>query len=169
MEHASLSARRMCEYDLECVLAWRNHPDVRRFMLTQHEIELSEHRAWFDRVSKDEKYALLVIEENKQAVGCVIFTGAQTKATADWSFYTAPSSRPGTGKRICAAGLDFAFKELGVHKVAGQVLDFNIASIRVHQHLGFIQEGVLREHCFIDGASRDLICFGILSGEWAAR
>ena len=39
------------------VLAWRNHPAVRGFMLTQHEISLDEHRQWFARVKLDKNCA----------------------------------------------------------------------------------------------------------------
>ena len=30
--------RRLTEDDVPMILPWRNHPDVRRFMYTQHEI-----------------------------------------------------------------------------------------------------------------------------------
>ncbi|MDH2241153.1 UDP-4-amino-4,6-dideoxy-N-acetyl-beta-L-altrosamine N-acetyltransferase [Pseudomonas sp. GD03909] len=156
----------MGEHDLGYVLAWRNHSDVRKFMLTQHEITDTEHRAWFERTSKDKTRALLVVEDHQQPIGCVIFSRVEKNSTADWSFYSAPASRAGTGKLVCSAALDFAFQELGVHKVAGQVLDFNIASIRLHQRLGFTQEGILREHGFIDKKYHDLLCFGLLSNEW---
>lgn len=167
-ELASISARRMRDNDLEYVLAWRNHPDVRRFMLTQHEINAREHRAWFDRASKDETRTLLVVEEQQQPVGCVIFSGVQPNSTADWSFYSAPNSPAGTGKKICSVALDFIFNELNVHKVAGQVIAFNAASISIHQRLGFTQEGNFREHTLINGAYRNLLCFGLLSAEWSA-
>lgn len=163
-----MTARRMRENDLDYVLAWRNHPDIRRFMLSQHEITIAEHRVWFDRASRDEKRELLVIEENGQPRGCVIFSGVEKNATADWSFYSAPENPAGTGTRICAAALNFAFNKLGVHKIAGKVLIFNHASIRLHQRLGFTQEGSLREHSLIDGVHHDLLCFGVLSQEWVA-
>ncbi|WP_412852676.1 UDP-4-amino-4,6-dideoxy-N-acetyl-beta-L-altrosamine N-acetyltransferase [Ectothiorhodospira shaposhnikovii] len=156
----------MSENDLEYVLRWRNHPDIRRFMLSQHEITLAEHQAWFGRASRDEARALLVIEEHGQPRGCVIFSGVHKNATAEWSFYSAPGNPAGTGTRICAEALNFAFNELDVHKVAGKVLDFNHPSIRVHQRLGFTQEGNLREHSLINGTHHNLLCFGILSGEW---
>lgn len=164
--HSSMLARRMSENDLVHILRWRNHHDIRRFMLSQHEITLSEHRVWFDRASRDETRALLVIEEHGQPLGCVIFSGVQKNATADWSFYSAPGSPAGTGTRICSTALDCAFSELGVHKVAGQVLEFNHASIRVHQRLGFSQEGNMREHSLINGIHHNLLSFGILSSEW---
>lgn len=158
----------MHERDLDYVLAWRNHPEVRPFMLTQHEITSAEHRAWFDRASRDETCALMVIEEHARPLGCVIFTGVQENATANWSFYSAPGNPAGTGTRICSTALDFAFCELAVHKLAGQVLEFNRASIRLHQRLGFTQEGKLREHCLINGRHYDLLCFGILLNERAS-
>lgn len=163
-----MSARRMSENDLEYVLAWRNHPDIRRFMLSQHEITIAEHRAWFDRASREVTRALLVIEEHGQPRGCVIFSGVQKNAIAEWSFYSAPGNPAGSGTRICSAALGFAFSELELHKVAGQVLDFNLASICVHQRLGFTQEGNLREHCLINGVHHDLLCFGVLRAEWMA-
>jgi len=137
-------------------------------MLSQHEITLTEHRAWFDRVSRDKTCALLVIEECFRPLGCVIFSGVEKNATADWSFYSAPGSPAGNGTRICATALDFAFSELQIHKVGGQVLDFNHASIRIHQRLGFTQEGNLREHSLINGTHHNLFCFGVLSSEWLA-
>lgn len=161
-------ARRMSKNDLNYVLAWRNHPDIRRFMLSQHEISTAEHRTWFDRASRDDTCVLLVIEEDGQPRGCVIFSGVQKNATADWSFYSAPGNPAGSGRRICSTALDFAFRELELHKVAGQVLDFNRASICVHLRLGFKQEGNLRQHSVINGVHHDLVCFGILSAEWIA-
>jgi UDP-4-amino-4,6-dideoxy-N-acetyl-beta-L-altrosamine N-acetyltransferase len=161
-----MSARKMRESDLECILTWRNQPEIRRFMLAQHEITLSEHQAWFDLASKDETRSLLVIEENYQKRGCVVFSGVQKNATVDWSFYSAPGNPAGTGTRICTAALQFAFVELAVNKVAGQVLEFNQASIRIHQRLGFIQEGNLRKHCLINGLHHNLLSFGLLFNDW---
>ena len=159
----------MGEDDLEYALRWRNHTDIRRFMLSQHVITPSEHRAWFDRASRDETRALLVIEEYGRPLGCVIFSGVKKGATADWSFYSAPESPAGNGTRICATALDFAFSDLRLHKVAGRVLDFNHASIRIHQRLGFTQEGNLREHSLINGTYHNLFCFGVFSSEWLTQ
>lgn len=163
----TISARRMVENDLDGVLNWRNHPDVRKFMLTQHEITPSEHWSWFNQASRDETRALLVVEESNIKLGCVIFSGVNNNSTADWSFYVAPGSPAGTGKRVCKTALNYAFTELPIYKVSGQVIDFNQASIHVHRSLGFTQEGQLRHHILINGVHCDLLHFGILLKEWA--
>ncbi len=153
-------------HDLEIALRWRNHPNVRRYMLSQHEIKMSEHHAWFQRSEKDDTRALFVIEEDKRAIGCVVFSNVSFEGTADWSFYADPNSMPGTGRKVCAAALDVAFQELKLHKVAGQVLTCNKVSIRMHLRLGFTQEGTFRQHRLINGKYCDLLCFGILESEW---
>jgi RimJ/RimL family protein N-acetyltransferase len=57
---------------------------------------------------------------------------------------------------------------LNLHKVCGQVLAGNEASIRLHLKLGFHQEGILRQQQRIGESYRDLVCFGILRQEWQA-
>lgn len=163
---AFLTVRRMREDDLELVRDWRNHTKVRQSMLTQHEITPLEHRSWYDRRSSDASFALLLIEEHDEAIGCVIFSNVGLGSTAEWSFYAKPSSPAGVGTRICSAAIDFAFHELRVHKVVGQVLAYNNGSIRLHQRLGFSKEGILRQHCQINGRYIDLLCFGMLASEW---
>ena len=45
--------RPMEESDLDNVLRWRNHPSIRRSMLTQHEISSFEHTDWFKSIQSD--------------------------------------------------------------------------------------------------------------------
>ena len=66
--------RPMVDADLERVLGWRNHPDVRRWMYTSHEIELDEHRRWFRGASQDERRHLLVYELDGEPCGYVNVT-----------------------------------------------------------------------------------------------
>ena len=167
--HKSIRARKMLEGDFDTVLLWPNQPHVRKCMLSQQKITMAEHRAWFDSSENDDTRVLLVVEEDDLMIGCVVFSNVSCAGTADWSFYTDPDSPAGTGRKVCEAALDFVFRELQIHKVAGKVLDFNEASIRTHLRLGFTQEGVLREHHLIDGKHLDLIVFGLLSFEWRER
>lgn len=152
--------------DLERVLTWRNQPDIRRYMLTQQEITPEEHYRWFERASQDPTKKLLIVEERERALGFVQFSGVSKDAIADWGFYAAPATPKGTGKKLGITALNFAFDFLHLHKVCGQALDFNTASIRLHQALGFQQEGILRDQHRIDGSYRNLICFGLLRHEW---
>jgi len=159
--------RPMTHADLESVLSWRNHPDIRRCMFTQHEITLDEHRQWFERASRDETRRLLIVEEQGVAFGYVQFADVAPGAVSDWGFYVAHDASPGAGSKLGATALDFAFETLRLHKVCGQALGFNEASIRFHRKLGFREEGVLREQQRQYDGYADVLCFGLLQREWS--
>lgn len=155
--------------DLPLLLDWRNHPDVRRFMFTQHEISLEEHQNWFTNVSHDSTRRLMIIEEAQQPIGYVQFTNVTNGGIADWGFYARPDSPKGTGHKLGVIALNYAFDELNLHKVCGQAIESNKASIAFHMRLGFSQEGVLRDQQRIDGVYHTLHCFGLLEHEWQPK
>ena len=148
------------------LLEWRNHPQVRRLMITQHQINLDEHLNWFARASRDPSRCLLIIEDVNQPIGYAQFAQAEDGDAADWGFYARPDAPKGTGYKICSAALDYGFEILRLHKVCGQVIEGNDASIKLHKRLGFAQEGVLRNQRRINGEYLSLYCFGLLAYEW---
>lgn len=152
--------------DLSMVLVWRNHPNIRQFMFTQHEITLEEHTAWFQKASRDNMRSLLIVEEKEQPIGYVQFSHVSNGGVADWGFYVAPGSPQGTGRKLGATALNHAFGVLNLHKVCGQAIEHNAASIGFHQALSFRQEGVLREQQRIGDTYHNIICFGLLAREW---
>jgi UDP-4-amino-4,6-dideoxy-N-acetyl-beta-L-altrosamine N-acetyltransferase len=158
--------RTMTEEDLNCVLQWRNHPKIRRYMLNQHVITAQEHRSWFEQASHDPDRRLLIFEERDSKLGFVNFSGASSGTSLHWGFYTAPDAPAGSGRKLGLTALNFAFNELESHKVCGQALQINTASIRFHKSLGFRQEGLWREQHFIGDTYHNLVCFGLLTHEW---
>lgn len=156
----------MNEGDLEQVLSWRNHPDVRRYMYTQHEISPEEHARWFARASQDSERHLLVFEINGTPLGFINIHQIASGGTADWGFYAAPDAPKGTGHTLGQTALRYAFKTAGLHKLCGQALAFNERSIRFHLNLCFQREGVLRQQHFDGRQYHDVVCFGLLANEW---
>lgn len=156
----------MTREDLELVLQWRNHIDIRRFMLTQHEIKLEEHTRWFGKVSADPTRKLMIVEEGQQPLGFVQFSSVSDDGVSDWGFYVRPDAPKGSGRKLGTMALNFAFDSWNLHKVCGQAIVENVASIAFHQRLGFVKEGVLREQSKVAGKHSDLVCFGLLKSEW---
>lgn len=62
--------------------------------------------------------------------------------------------------------LRFAFDELNLHRVAGEVLTFNAACLRMCEKIGMRREGVRREACFRSGQYWDVIQLSMLAREW---
>ena len=152
--------------DLPEVLAWRNRPEVRQFMFTQHEISIEEHRSWFARASVDLTKRLLIVEDAHVPIGFVQLGNVFLGGVADWGFYARPDAPKGSGRKLGCTALAYAFGKLGLHKVCGQAIESNRPSIALHNKLGFQQEGVLRDQQRIAGAYHTLVCFGLLAQEW---
>lgn len=157
--------RAVTEDDLTMLLAWRNHPNVNRFMFSQHEIGLDEHRNWFMKTSKDTRRRLLIAEEEKQPIGYVQFSQVAKGGIADWGFYTNPYAPKGAGRKLGVIALNYAFCDLKLHKVCGQAFAGNKASIALHKRLGFTLDSVLRDQNHIKD-HHTLYCFGLLTSEW---
>jgi len=160
------SIRPLLESDLPTLLSWRNHPEVRRFMFSQHEIGVNEHREWFALASMDEQCQLLIVECTHIPVGYVKFEGVNEGGISDWGFYVDPGAPKGSGTGVGVVALNYAFNKLQLRKVYGEVIEGNQRSILFHRKLGFIQEGFLRDHRFIDGVYHSLFCFGLFAKDW---
>ncbi len=158
--------RPMTSQDLEQVLSWRNHPDVRRFMYTTHVIAPEEHARWFGRSQQQSGTWLLIYEQAGSPAGFVNISETRSSQVADWGFYLAPDAEKGTGQALGRAALGYAFGPLQFHKLCGEALGFNQPSIRLHEKLGFVREGVLREQHFDGECFHDVVCFGLLDSEW---
>lgn len=161
--------RPMTETDLEQVLSWRNHPEVRRYMYTTHEIGIEEHRKWFSGIKHDPAVDPLIYENHGLARGFVNITRTRCPEVADWGFYMAPDAPKGTGRSLGNQALTYVFRELGLHKLCGQALGFNERSISFHRALGFSEEGRLRDQHFDGHEFHDVFCFGLLKQEWKTK
>jgi ribosomal-protein-alanine N-acetyltransferase len=62
--------------------------------------------------------------------------------------------------------IEFAFEELGLHRLEADTHPENAASLRSLERLGFRREGVLRERWTIAGEVSDSVIFGLLAREW---
>jgi len=163
--------RLMAEGDLERVLTWRNHPEVRRWMYTTHEIGLDEHRAWFAGASRDARKHLLIYEVQGVPAGFVNLTqDADDAAVATWGFYLAPDAPRGSGRGLGAEAIAHAFRELGVELLLAEALGSNANSIAFHRRLGFADAGTRDEpHRTADGEVVDVVRFRLERTAWAAE
>lgn len=160
--------RPLVEGDLDLVLAWRNSERVRRFMFTSHIISPAEHKAWFDRLAASATDRCLIFERLGQPLGVASFTGISgPHKRAVWGFYIGIEDAPkGLGSALGRLSLKYAFDELGLHKVVGEVLTFNEPSLRLFRRLGFLEEGTLYDEVWRDGAPMDVIRFAMVYDRW---
>jgi len=133
-----MSVRPIAVDDLDMVLSWRNCDAVRRNMASTHVIRSEEHRDWFKRIRADPTCRWLIVSDSNRPMGVGYITDIDAESrTAQWGFYKAPDMPPGTGTRVCIETLDYAFRELPIDVINGDVRDTNVLSVRIHEKLGF--------------------------------
>ena len=160
------SIRQAHHEDLGLLFAWRNNSEIRRFMFNQECIALDKHQQWFEAALQQQDSCLLIYEIDNVALGCTNFSNAIAGQVSEWGFYTAPDAPKGCGSLMGRLVLDHAFVTLGIDKVCAEVLDYNLASIRMHEKIGFKREGLFRQQHKIDDCYHDVIRYGLLSQEW---
>jgi len=65
--------------------------------------------------------------------------------------------------------IEYAFGELGLHRLEADTHPDNHASTRSLERLGFRREGLLRERWLVGGEYGDSVLWGLLAEDWRAR
>ncbi len=75
----------------------------------------------------------------------------------------------GLGTDAVRLVVEYAFSELGLHRIELHVDEENERAIRCYEKCGFVREGLLRDHRRIDDRYSNTIQMSILAREWKAR
>lgn len=65
--------------------------------------------------------------------------------------------------------LRYGFNELGLHRIGLNVISNNTRAICAYEKAGFSYEGAQKEAVYRDGQRFDMVYYGILRRDWAAR
>ena len=159
------------ERDVDDILAWVNDGDVVKNLaaFAGKALTRDDEVAWVRkmRTSTDDR-VYTVVSPDERYLGQVglhqIFWRSKVGRAA--AIISADQGR-GYGSAAMARLLDVAFGELALHKVWLMVFDTNARSRRTWQRLGFVEEGVLRDEYFHEGAWHDMVRMGMLASEWS--
>ena len=159
--------RKIRNDDSEMILIWRNSPEIRRYMFTNHEITESEHRSWFEKMMVDSSSEYFIFEIDKISMGVCALTDLNLKqGTTFWAAYQSPHARPGTGALMEFYLLDYVFNDLGLRKICGEVLATNKNVTSLHKSFGFTTEGIFIKQHFDGQEYVDVHRFALFSDQW---
>lgn len=162
-----MTLHKLSENDLSQILEWRNAPEVRRNMYSNHIITWEEHLAWFLAIQHDPTKLWYLYIQNEVPLGVVYFTSYSAKyRNAFWGFYASNHAPRGTGLNMEFDALEHAFFQLQLHKLNCEVIEFNKKVINMHKKCGFIEEGVFRDFYHDGERYHNVIRLGILDSEW---
>jgi RimJ/RimL family protein N-acetyltransferase len=74
----------------------------------------------------------------------------------------------GFAKKATELWIAYGIGNLRLRKIYLSTLDTNARNIRLNEELGFKVEGILRDECYFDGASHDVLRMGLLCNEVVA-
>ena len=158
--------------DIARVLAWRNQPEVARYMYTDHSISRAEHARWFGTALSSPDRIYWIIELDGQPVGLAnLYDISDRHRRAYWAFYLAdPAVRGrGVGSYTERFVIQHAFRELDLNKLCCEVLSSNDAVVQMHQRFGFQVDGTLRQHIWKQDHFEDVVAMSLLRSEWEAQ
>lgn len=157
------------ENQIEQLRQWRNRSDIKENTRIYHDITSKEQQNWYHKYVKNnyEAYHFAIHEnETDKFVGYCSLTHLNKHAKhAEFSIYLGDlnSYGKGYGSDALRCLLKYGFTVLDLNRIWGEVFSNNPAALRLYLHLGFEQEGKLRQHHYSqkDGLV-DVIIVGLL-------
>ncbi|MDQ3940349.1 MAG: GNAT family N-acetyltransferase [Actinomycetota bacterium] len=74
----------------------------------------------------------------------------------------------GFGQDVVRTLVDYAFTHLNMNKVSLEVLADDARAVGCYARVGFVEEGRLRQHAWVNGARADALVMSVLREEWAS-
>ena len=114
-------------------------------------------------------FAIADRESGRYLGQCSLFMIDTVARHAEMAIVLAPDSRgKGYAGEAIALLLEYAFDTMNLNRVHLRVYADNARAIACYERLGFSLEGTLRQHGYHAGRYVDVLCMGILRGEWTA-
>lgn len=145
----------------------RNEANVRKWMYTDHLIDLNEHLSWINKLKKDDKQKVFVVLDGKNPLGVVSLSAFDiANRKTDWAFYLTESVRGGIGAAIEYEFINFVFDSLGMEKLNCEVIEGNDTVLKLHKKFLFREEGYRRSNIIKDNARIGIYFLGLTKEDW---
>jgi len=161
--------------DLDFCQRLYNDPGVRAVVVGwDFPVSLENQKRWFEALGKDKNNVRFIVETmEKQPIGLTglwdIDWHNRHALTATKLMISDEFRGKGYGRDAIMAMNAYAFCEVGLHRLWGAILDFNIPSFKAYvERSGWKVEGRLRQHVFRNGSYHDLYYVACLKEDFLA-
>jgi RimJ/RimL family protein N-acetyltransferase len=158
--------------DLPQLRDWRNDPRLRHSFREHRLLNMLNQRDWWERVSRDNRTEMFGIEAPLLQPGwtlvgvCGLCYISWVNRTAEVSIYIGPDYwRRGLAARTLRLLATKAFGEFNLQRLWAEIHGFNVSSVKLFEAAGYVLEGTLRRHIFIQGQYHDSFMYGLLREE----
>ena len=176
LETERLQLRRLRETDLASFLAYRNDPEVARYQSWEG-CTRAEARGMILAMEREEPFGpgewfqfAVELKETREFVGDLGFRVGEDGRQAEVG-YTLAREHWGEGYASEAVSrlLDYAFEDLGLHRICAITDQENLPSVAVLERLGLRHEDSFVENAWFKGRWSSEHLYATLREEWLAR
>ncbi len=140
--------RKIHKNELEIIRSWRNSPDVRKNMFTDHLITADEHLVWWQSLNSNNSQQCLMFVRDGIAAGVVNFFDIdKDNHTCHWGFYLSNDFNYAKNafqnwQLLEQEAIQYAFNELNCQKLYCETFRFNQPVLEMHKRFGFVETAI---------------------------
>ena len=143
----------------EMIRTWRNSEKIRKWMYTDHIISKDEHQKFLKGLENRNNsfYWLVRMWDNYIGVIDLLRVSFRNK-NAYFGIYANPDSKiPQIGRMLDTLAVKLVFECAGFHSLGLEVMQDNKYVINLHEEMGFVEEGKLKDFVLKDNTWKDVI------------
>jgi UDP-4-amino-4,6-dideoxy-N-acetyl-beta-L-altrosamine N-acetyltransferase len=140
-------------------------------MYTEHEITVTEHINYINKLKTDKKQIVFCVLKNKiEPVGVVSINSIDyLHKKTDWAFYLTSNERTGLGAVLEYHIINFIFSKLEIEKLNCEVIETNNTVIELHKKFFFEEEGNRKENIIKNNRRIDVYFLGLTKNKWLSN
>ncbi len=157
--------------DLDQMIAWLNTDEISQVMGYLPIFTIENQTQWYEEmISTDNTYvfAICINDSNKHIGNVGLGNIDYINRNAMLNIFIADKEMQGKGygTETIRLILKFAFNRLNLHRIYLQTSERFTAALKMYEKIGFIKEGIKREHYYRNGDYEDKLLFSILRDEF---
>lgn len=162
------------ETDIPLTTKWINDPEISEIMGYLPVKPLASQEQWYKSIANDNsRYIFAVCDkltnEHIGNVGLGNIDYVHRHCMFNIFLVKRENRSRGIGTEATRLLLNFAFGKLNMNKVHLRTSARFIEANKMYLRLGFVNEGVMRQHYYTNGAYEDKIIYSILKSEYESK
>jgi len=170
LEGEKVRLRPVEEHDLPRFVEWLADAELRRWLANiESPPTLEEEYDWWHDKRSDPNSVMWAIDTlDGSLVGSteLRLTLRADRAEMGIAIHDKTRWSEGLGTDAVRLVVDYAFEELNLNRVELTTDEDNVRALRCYEKVGFVREGLLRQHRLVDGRFGNTVVMSILRDEW---
>lgn len=155
--------------DIELSLEWNNDEAINAYNGSRIPNSKLEQSVWYEKsqLDKSKKRLIICSNETGEKAGMVsLFNINERNRNAEIGVYLSPShQKKGFAGESVRLLTQFAFMELGMHKLYASIFSYNTDSVKLFEAAGYRHEYTKKEEIFTNGRFFDVMVYTLFTGE----